>query len=86
MESPFLPTGPKLLEFAAESEPWTQYRLENGAILRVRVIVTKVIDGGQRAPNGLPVYKVDMQQLMDMTFPDHMVAEAESHKQDNGHG
>lgn len=77
MDAKFLPTAPKLVDYAPKSEPWAEYQLENGAIMRVRAIVTKVIDKNQTAPDGFPIYQIQCQQIIDMTWPDDIVAEAE---------
>lgn len=82
--SQFLPKGPRMMEFVAESEPWAQYKLENGAILRVRPVLVKVIDRDQYDPNnGFPIYQLELQQMLDMTWPDDIVAEAEQRAKAN---
>jgi hypothetical protein len=64
----FLPAGPKLVEYAAKSEPWCEYQLEDGTILRVRIMVCKVIDEDKFTDDGYPQYQLRMQQVIDMTW------------------
>lgn len=52
---PTLPTG-KALGFKPLNEEWSYYSLDDGNILGVKVIVSKVIKTGQSDPTGLPVY------------------------------
>lgn len=68
----FLPKS-GLLEFAADAEPWAQYKLENGAILRVRTVLVKVAETGQFTPDGFPIYNTRLEQMMDMTWPQDMI-------------
>ena len=81
-----MPSGNKFIEYAADKEPWAQYTLENGAILRLRVMVSKIIDTGQLAPDGAPLYNIQMQQVMDMTWPDDIKREIEARQRKAGGG
>lgn len=73
----FKPSTPKLLEYVARSEPWCEYELEDGTVLRVRIMVTKIIDLGAFGPEGFPLYNIACQQVIDMTWPDAVQAAAE---------
>lgn len=65
------PTG-RLLEFIAVKEPWSEYQLENGAIVRAKVVMTKVIDPGQKGDDGKPVYQLKWQHIVDLTWPEDL--------------
>lgn len=65
-----MPPAPKFLQYVADQEPWAQYTLENGAVVRVRIMVTKVEDLGVFLPDGQPSYKISMHQVLDVTWPE----------------
>ena len=65
-----MPPAPKFLTFVADQEPWTQYTLENGAVIRIRVMLVKVINEGKINPDGSPQYQLQCQQVMDITWPE----------------
>jgi hypothetical protein len=65
-----MPPSPKFLQFVADQEPWTQYTLENGAVIRIRVMLVKVINEGKINPDGSPQYQLQCQQVMDITWPE----------------
>lgn len=73
IDQKFIPARPKQLDFVAKSEPWCVYELEDGTIVRARLMMTKVIDNGGKAENGLPNYQLAFQQICDTTFPDAIV-------------
>jgi hypothetical protein len=70
-----LPPAPKFLTFVADQEPWTQYTLENGAVIRVRLVLVKAIDEGELLPDGTPRYQCQFQQVMDITWPEDIQRE-----------
>jgi hypothetical protein len=72
--SQFLPDQKKLLDFVAEREPWCHYRLENGVIIRLKVVLTKVHDNGRHA-GGMPDYGLSWQQVVDVTWTPEIEAE-----------
>jgi len=75
-----MPAGTKFLEFRADQEPWTQYTLENGAVLRARLVLVKVVDEGKINPDGSPQYMTQFQQVMDMTWPEDVAREIEARR------
>lgn len=77
-----MPDSDKFIEYAADKEPWAQYTLENGAVIRIRVMVTNIIDTGNYNPDGSPWYNIKMQQVMDMTWPDDIKREIEARRRE----
>ena len=50
--------------FNAKSEPWAEYSLSDGAILRFRSVVTKVVRmDGEYDDQGNPIYFVNSQNI-----------------------
>jgi hypothetical protein len=72
----FLPSKPKLLKFNAKQEPWAEYELEDGSIVRVRVVMVKVIEDGKFDEQGYPVHQLKFNQLIDVIWTDTVEAEA----------
>ena len=53
--------------FEPENEPWNEYRLKDGAILRFRLIVTKLLDSGKVDPlTKCPSYVVGFRTLVSV--------------------
>lgn len=63
------------VEFVADKEPWCQYTLDDGTILRVRVMLVRAIRNGLDA-NGQPLYNLNMQQVIDCTPSEPAIASA----------
>lgn len=81
MSSQFLPTRAQQLAFVAKSEPWCEYELEDGTIVRARLIMTKIIDRGSKdQQTGLPLLELSWQQVLDVTFPDAVINAANAEK------
>ena len=76
IDQKFMPARPHQMDFIAKAEPWCVYELEDGTIVRARLVLTKIIDEGKKTENGFPVYQLAFQQICDTTFPDHIVAAA----------
>ena len=81
-----MPAGPKFIEYRADQEPWAQYTLENGVVIRIRIMLVKVIDSDQFNPDGSPRYLTQFQQVMDVTWPEDMKREIEARQRKAGGG
>lgn len=66
---------PMPVEFVADSEPWCKYTLDDGTVLRIRVMLVKVTRDGVDV-NGNPNYQLQMQQVCDVTPSDLAIASA----------
>ena len=58
------------LKFIPECEPWTIYRLEDGALLKVRVVLTGVTKADEPGPGGRPNYLNKFQLIQDVEHSD----------------
>lgn len=54
------------VEFAAERESINIYRLENGDTIRLKTSVLRIIDTGQKNPDGTTQYTVRSNISMDV--------------------
>ena len=70
IDQKFLPTKPRQVDFIAKSEPWCVYELEDGTVIRARLVMTKIIDDGKKTDDGQPIYQLGFQQICDTTFPE----------------
>lgn len=52
------------LAFEAVKEPWAEYSLEDGSVVRVRVVVSEIVRTGVKTPSGDPLIVVKMSPLV----------------------
>ena len=65
-----LPKG-KIIDVLSANERWNEYKLADGNLLRVKVIVTKVIKiEGQTDPQGNPTYFFQSQCVSQVLNPE----------------
>jgi hypothetical protein len=58
------------IDFEAKAEPWTTYELADGAILKIRVILTGVMRiEGEYDQSGNPIYVVSSQTAIQANSP-----------------
>src|SRR5258708_36572880 len=50
--------------FEVISEPWTQYRLPDGRVARIKVVGTKVFKTEALTPQGIPIYSFESQNII----------------------
>ena len=56
------------LNFATEQEPWNVYRLEDGTVIRAKIVMTRVmVREGVKTDEGFPVYDLRWQHIVDVT-------------------
>ncbi len=61
------------LNFTSNAEPWTEYELEDGTVIRIKSVlaqVFRVVD--QYLPNGEPVYVMQIGNLPVVTIPSEL--------------
>ena len=64
----------QLLDFKTESEDWNKYKTEDGSIVKVKVVVTKIIRADKTTPAGEPLYIVNSTTLVDADVSDEVKA------------
>jgi len=56
-----------LMEVTDSKEPWSEYTLEDGTKIRIKQTLVNIIRmEGKSAPNGDPIYSVQLQQTMSI--------------------
>ena len=60
------------IEFEPKNEPWAQYQLEDGSIMKVKVVLLDIIRLEEYAPTGEPLYQFSMQQITAVSVPDEL--------------
>jgi len=50
--------------FSAVNESWAEYHLDDGRVLRVKVVVTKVFRTEKTNDDGIPMYSIASQQVI----------------------
>lgn len=66
---------PTPVEFVADKEPWCQYTLDDGSIVRIRIMLVKCLRDGLNEI-GQPKYQLSMQQVVDCTPSELAIASA----------
>lgn len=46
-------------------ENWSEYKLEDGTIIKLKPVVTKIIKTDKKKSDGTPVYSVTFQPVID---------------------
>jgi hypothetical protein len=65
------------LEFETEKEPWTVYRLEDGAVLKLKQVLAKVARLTENfKPDGEPIYVMQFGSLTVVDVPDELKKKA----------
>lgn len=64
--------GPQEVEFVAEKEGMNVYRLEDGTVLRVRLITMRIDRDGWNE-DGSPRYLLKFQQVIDGKYPPNLL-------------
>jgi hypothetical protein len=54
----------ELLEIVDQKEQWSEYRVEDGAILRLRQVVTQITKLEEKDASGNPIYVVNGQPVL----------------------
>ena len=56
-------------EFKVISEGWNEYKLKDGATLKVKLVMIKVVKTGEYNPDGTPIYWARSQNVMYADVP-----------------
>ncbi|MCL4518793.1 MAG: hypothetical protein M1587_06310 [Thaumarchaeota archaeon] len=62
---PEMPRG-KAVGFKPLAEEWNYYSIDDGYVLGVKVVLTKVLKTGQTDPSGAPVYVIQHQPAIQV--------------------
>jgi len=54
----------KIVDVLSEKENWSSYTLENGAVLKVKQVITKVIMLDEKDPLGKPIYQIEASPII----------------------
>lgn len=61
------------VDFEAEQEPWSKYKLTDGSTIKLRSIVTKIVRAKNKYdPDGNPIYFIKTSNIMEVTAPDKL--------------
>jgi hypothetical protein len=68
-------TGAKEIDFSEEKEYWNEYRLEDGTILKVKLVLRGVKRLEKYEPDGSPIYAINsMNVVRAVSVPDELKA------------
>lgn len=64
---------PTPIEIESANEPWGEYRLSDGSVLRIKLVVVEVRrKEGEYAPDGNPLYEVQLAPVIATRAPEHL--------------
>lgn len=72
----------ELLEFKTKNEEWNKYETEDGSIVKVKVVVTKIIRANTTTKSGEPVYIINSTTLVDADVSDEIRAMYSTEKEE----
>jgi hypothetical protein len=61
-----------LVDFETMREEYNSYRLSDGAVIRMKTVVTNIIRTEEFTPTGEPVYIVNSQNVLVADVPDEL--------------
>jgi hypothetical protein len=61
-----------LVDFETTREEYNSYRLSDGAVIRMKTVVTNIIRTEEFTPTGEPVYIVNSQNVLVADVPDEL--------------
>lgn len=59
-----------VVSFNPVLETWNEYTIEDGTVIRMRTVVTRVVRMGEPGPDGGPAYFVSSNNVLDVQAPD----------------
>lgn len=59
----------KLVDVVSSKEEWSEYKLEDGTIIKVKNILVKLIDFNQTNPDGTKAYATQFQPVINVIEP-----------------
>jgi hypothetical protein len=63
-----------VMPFQAGGEHWNEYMVDDGSVLRLKVVVTEVVRiDGEYDPQGNPVYMTQSANIVTVSAPDDLM-------------
>ncbi|MBI2956126.1 MAG: hypothetical protein HYY26_02315 [Acidobacteria bacterium] len=58
------------MEFQAQREDWSEYQVEDGYTVRIKLVVSSILKTAERDPQGNPVYIVQSTNIVKVLPPE----------------
>lgn len=58
------------MEFKTDREDWNEYQVEDGFVVRIKLVVSSILKTGERDPQGNPVYIVQSTNIVKVLPPE----------------
>ena len=58
------------MEFKTGREDWNEYTVEDGFVVRIKLVVSSILKTGERDPQGNPVYIVQSTNIVKVLPPE----------------
>ena len=63
----------ELVEVSQSNEKWNEYLLDDGSVLKMKLVLKKVFRAdGQFDPDGNPIYVAESQNILTVTAPGNL--------------
>jgi hypothetical protein len=56
--------------FKTVVEPWAEYILDDGSLIRFRSVATSFVKTDEKTPDGRPIYLINSQNMLDVDAKD----------------
>ena len=61
------------VDFVAEKEDWTIYKLSDGTVLKIKVVLVNIVRTSEHDPmTGNPIYAISTQLIVNSSSPQHL--------------
>jgi hypothetical protein len=61
------------MDFEPLRETWNEYRVADGSLLRLKVVVSKILRLEKRNPQGEPIYLITSTNVVSATVPPELM-------------
>ncbi len=58
----------EIINFKAINEDWSEYQLENGTKIKVKIVVSKIVKSNEVNESGQPIYYIQSSNIVDATY------------------
>jgi len=72
----------ELLDYETIDEGWNKYRTEDGTVIKIKIVVSKIIRTNEFTQTGEPIYVVNSTNVIDAEVPE-ILKEGKKDKKEN---
>lgn len=65
------------LDFESVKEEWNEYKLEDGTVLKAKLVVSKVLRAKEYQESGEPIYTISSANVVRAKVPEELIKKSE---------